>query len=93
MVAILAYAGIAGLVLSIATGILGFAMAVRRWPPHVAACRRNGTRPGFVWSGRYLETIEPEHRRIQARRGILLFGIGLAGAVIFFPLVMLAGLA
>lgn len=93
MIAFLAYAGIAGLVVSFLVGMVGFLMAVRSWPAYIARCREEGIRPGFIWSSRYLDSIEPEHKRLQARRGILLHGIGLAGAVIFFPLVLLAGLA
>ena len=47
MVGILAYAGIAGLVVSFVIGIIGFMMAVRPWPAYVAYCRKEGIRPGF----------------------------------------------
>jgi hypothetical protein len=47
----------------------------------------------FLWSSRYLDAIEPESRRRAAKRGITLHGAGLAGAVIFFPLVLLSGIA
>lgn len=93
MVALLAYAGIVGLVVSFVVGIVGFVMAVRPWPAYVAYCRKEGIRPGFLWSSRYLDAIEPESRRRAAKRGIALHGAGLAGAVIFFPLVLLAGVA
>tara|TARA_Y100000815_G_scaffold232876_2_gene223811 strand:- start:34595 stop:35002 length:408 start_codon:yes stop_codon:yes gene_type:complete len=93
MVGILAYAGIAGLVVSFVIGIIGFMMAVRPWPAYVAYCRKEGIRPGFFWSNRYLDAIEPESRRRAARRGVMLHGAGLAGAVIFFPFVILAGVA
>lgn len=93
VVVILAYAGIAGLVVSFAVGIVGFMMAVRPWPAYIAHCRKEGIRPGFLWSSRYLNAIEPETKRRIAKRGILLHGAGLAGAVIFFPLVLLAGVA
>lgn len=93
MIAVLAYVGIAGLVLSLAIGILGAVMATRSWPAHAADCRARNERPGLIWSSRYLDTIEPEHRRLVAKRGVLLFSAGLAGAVLFFPFVLLSGLA
>ena len=93
MVTLLAYAGIIGLVVSFLVGLVGLLMALRPWPAYVAHCRQEGIRPGFLWSSRYLDAIEPESRRRAAKRGITLHGAGLAGAVIFFPLVLLSGLA
>jgi hypothetical protein len=93
LVVILAYAGIAGLVISLAAGVVGLIMAVRPWPAYLAHCRNAGIRPGFLWSSRYLDAIEPEAMRRSAKRGILLHGLGLAGAVVFFPFVLLAGVA
>lgn len=93
MVSILAYAGVAGLVISLAVGLVGFLMALRPWPAYVAYCRKQGIRPGFLWSSRYLDAIESEVQRRKAKRGILLHGLGLAGAMVCFPLVLLAGVA
>lgn len=93
MLNFLAQTGIAGLSVCIVLGIVGFLMAARAWPAYAAGCRARGERPGAVWSGRYIASIEPAQKRDRAKRGLLLHGIGLAGAVLFFPFVLLAGLA
>ena len=93
MISILAYTGIVGLALSLVVGIIGFVMALRPWSAYLVHCRKTGIKPGFIWSSRFLDSIEPDSRRNSAKRGILLHGIGLAGAVLFFPLVLLAGMA
>lgn len=93
MVSVLAGIGIAGLAVSLIVGAIGALMALRSWPAYFARCRKDGVRPGFVWSSRYLDSIEPERRRKTAKRGIVLHGLGLAGAILFFPFVLLSGLA
>jgi hypothetical protein len=93
MVQFLAYAGIAGLVVSIAIGIIGAVMAIRPWPAYVARCHAQGEQPGFVWSNRYFDSIADEKKRKSVKRGIVLHGIGLAGLILFFPFVLLSGIA
>ena len=93
MIGVLASVGIAGLAVSLASGLVGALMALRPWPAYAARCRKEGVTPGFIWSSSYLDRIEPESRRVMARRGILLHGLGLAGTLIFFPFVLLSGVA
>lgn len=93
MVSVLASIGIAGLAVSLIVGVIGALMALRPWPAYFVRCRKAGVRPGYVWSSRYLDSIEPESRRKAAKRGIVLHGIGLAVALLFFPFVLLSGLA
>lgn len=93
MIQFLAYAGIAGLAVSLVVGIIGAMMAIGPWPAYVARCRAQGEKPGFLWSNRYLDSITDEKKRRAVKRGIVLHGIGLAGLIIFFPFVLLSGIA